>query len=243
MAIGWMNDVWKRSPYDGARLLIHLAMADHSDDEGRFFSAQTSLAEKARCSVEYVRQTVNLMVEERMLVVERKGTARGRSTEYRLLPLPNRVGLLPLPNSDGQLPNSDGQLPNSDGQLPNSARGQSSVQPPDQSEQAAPPAQADAETLNQRVNRLTRTYCDVVKLSKFPAIMVIVRKAIAAGYADDAITAALSRLAVEGRPVTVDVLRIELEGLPAARQQPRAGTRTDRAMDNYRQFEQQAISG
>jgi len=235
-----MNDVWKRSPYDGARLLIHLAMADHSDDDGRFFSAQTSLAEKARCSVEYVRQTVNLMVDEQMLVVERKGTARGRSTEYRLLPLPNRVeGSAKVV----KLPNSSADLPNSDGQLPKSARGQSSVQPPTQSESGADAPPADSESLNQRVNRLTRTYCDVVKLSNFPAIMVIVRKAISAGYADDAITAALSRLADENRPVTVDTLRIELEGLPAARQQPRPATRTDRAMDNYAQFEQQAAIG
>lgn len=79
------------------------------------------------------------------------------------------------------------------------------------------PQAPDAETPNQRANRLTRTYTDRRKLSNFPAVAGIVRKALTVGYDDDAITAALSRLADDNRSVTVDALRIELEGLPPSR--------------------------
>ncbi len=134
MSIKWMDRVWSESPYEGARLLLHLAMADHANDEGWFYAGQNSLSRKARCSVEYVRQSVLQMIEDGTLLIEKKGSSKGRATEYRLLPFsPNSVGENPreeAPNSVGvQLPNSDPQLPNFAGQLPNFARGQSSLQP------------------------------------------------------------------------------------------------------------------
>lgn len=134
MSIKWMDRVWSDSPYEGARLLLHLAMADHANDEGWFYAGQNSLARKARCSVEYVRQSVLQMVDDGMLLIEKKGVGKGRATEYRLLPVkPNSVGGnqgAETPNTVGvQLPNSDGQLPNFDSQLPNSTPNQPSLQP------------------------------------------------------------------------------------------------------------------
>jgi hypothetical protein len=134
MSIKWMDRVWSESPYDGARLLLHLAMADHANDEGWFYAGQNSLARKARCSVEYVRQCVLRMVEDGTLVIERKGSSKGRATEYRLLPFVlNSDGEIvrpELPNNVGEsLPNIDGSLPNSDLQLPNSTPKQPSLQP------------------------------------------------------------------------------------------------------------------
>lgn len=129
-----MDRVWSESPYEGARLLLHLAMADHANDEGWFYAGQNSLARKARCSVEYVRQCVLQMVDDGMLVIEKKGIGKGRATEYRLLPVkPNSVGEKQPPNTvGGSLPNSDSQLPNSDAQLPNSTPNQPSLQPSNQ---------------------------------------------------------------------------------------------------------------
>lgn len=69
-----------------------------------------------------------------------------------------------------------------------------------------------AESDSRRAQRLTKTYTDVVPLSNFPAVMGIVKKAMRAGYADEQITTALHGLARDGRPVTVDTLRIQLEG-------------------------------
>jgi hypothetical protein len=134
MSIKWMDRVWSGSPYEGARLLLHLAMADHANDEGWFYAGQNSLARKARCSVEYVRKSVLAMVDDGTLLIEKKGSGKGKATEYRLLVFtPNTVGENPgveTPNTVGeQPPNSDPQLPNSDSQLPNSTSNQPSLQP------------------------------------------------------------------------------------------------------------------
>jgi hypothetical protein len=78
-------------------------------------------------------------------------------------------------------------------------------------------AGADATEIT-RAQTLTKVYAEAVPLSNFPAVMGIVRKAIRSGrYSDGAIEAALLRLAADGRPVTVDTLRTELDGLPAPR--------------------------
>lgn len=65
---------------------------------------------------------------------------------------------------------------------------------------------------------ITRAYTERVPLSKFPAVLGIVRRGMKAGHSPEAVQAALLRLADDGRPVTVDALRVELEGLPANRQ-------------------------
>lgn len=86
--------------------------------------------------------------------------------------------------------------------------------PPTAGAAAAPPP---GETVGQRGNRLAKAYTDVVKLSNFAAVAGVVRKAINAGHSDEAITSALQRLASDGRSVTTDTLRVELEGLPPSR--------------------------
>lgn len=80
---------------------------------------------------------------------------------------------------------------------------------------AAPSA---ASTITQRAKRITDSYSTIEPMSKWPAVNAIVIKAIKTErWSDDEIAAALLRLAGEGRPVTVDALRVELTGL-----QPRA---------------------
>lgn len=83
------------------------------------------------------------------------------------------------------------------------------------------------ESEGQRVNRLARTYTDRVKLSNFQAVAAIVRTAVritddegSPRYGDQALTAALSALADEGRTVTANALRFALDGPPRA--SPRA---------------------
>lgn len=70
------------------------------------------------------------------------------------------------------------------------------------------------EPTENRVNRIARTYTDVVKLSNFLAVRGIVKKAVQADYTDDQVIGALGRLAEDHRPVTTETLRIEIEGLP-----------------------------
>jgi hypothetical protein len=84
-----------------------------------------------------------------------------------------------------------------------------------------------------RAQALATRYHELVPLSKFPATLTIARQAIRAGYADALIEAALVRLAGEGRPLTVDVLRVELEGLPAGRRAPSSSVRLDPSQQDY----------
>lgn len=71
---------------------------------------------------------------------------------------------------------------------------------------------------NKAAQALAKTYTDLVPLSNFPAVMAIVKKARSAGrYDDGQIRAALERLGADGRSVTTDSLRYELEGFPVSR--------------------------
>lgn len=83
----------------------------------------------------------------------------------------------------------------------------------------------DVEPVNVRANRLAKVYSDLVPMSRFPAVAGIVKQAIRAGKSDAEITAALTRLGGSGRSLTVETLRVELEGMPPAPQ--RQGSTTD----------------
>lgn len=72
-----------------------------------------------------------------------------------------------------------------------------------------------APATNTLAQEITKEYTDRVPLSKFVAVMGIVKRALATNlYTPEQITDALIALADEGRPVTVDTLRIALEGMP-----------------------------
>lgn len=87
---------------------------------------------------------------------------------------------------------------------------------------SVPPPPEKPQTVTQRSKRITDEYAKLVKLSNWPAINGIVVKAVKAEqWTDDEITQALLRMAGESRTVTVDSLRVELEGL-APRASPRS---------------------
>ena len=113
---------------------------------------------------------------------------------------------------DVYAPMGDGPPPAGDGLPP--VMNETDLYQPDLSDpdkdgvaQCAPPS------ANVIAQQITRAYTDRVPLSKFVAIMGIVKKALKAGYAPERIEAALIDLADEGRPVTIDTLRIQLEGI------------------------------
>lgn len=128
MSIKWMTRVWSDSPYNGTRLILHLALADMAHDDGRFFASQAHLAKKARCTTHYVREVINELIAGGYIVIVTKGNSRGKATVYQLL-MPSE-----LPNSVRE---SDSELPNSDRdnsqtltvQLPNSTSHHSSYTP------------------------------------------------------------------------------------------------------------------
>lgn len=86
----------------------------------------------------------------------------------------------------------------------------------------------DGATITQRSKRITDAYAAAQPMCRWPAINGIVIRAIKAEkFSDDEIHAALMRLAGEGRTVTVESLRIELEGMPPGRTSPRPARPTD----------------
>lgn len=81
-------------------------------------------------------------------------------------------------------------------------------------------------------------------MCKWPAVNGVVLSAIRSGrFDDDAIRAALLRLAAENRSVTIDTLRTELVGFPATPQRGK-GTRpssADRAVADMQALKAELI--
>ena len=81
-------------------------------------------------------------------------------------------------------------------------------------------------TITQRSKPLTDAYAEAQPMCKWPAINGVAIHAIKSGkYADAEIGDALLRMAKSGQTVTVESLRVEIEGL-APRQRAPAGEST-----------------
>jgi hypothetical protein len=76
LSIKIMSWVWENSPYEGSALLIHLALADHANDDGTCWPSQTGIAGKARCSDRYVRQVTSQMIDDGLLQIEVSSNGR-----------------------------------------------------------------------------------------------------------------------------------------------------------------------
>lgn len=85
MSIKWISRVWEESPYEGRRLLLHLALADFANDEGTCFPSQRTLALKARTTEQWVSTSIRQMVKDGLLEVMTRGNGRGNASLYRLL--------------------------------------------------------------------------------------------------------------------------------------------------------------
>lgn len=77
-----------------------------------------------------------------------------------------------------------------------------------------PPTSVDASP-SQRAQSIAKRYTALEPMSNFAAVVGIARKAVdSARYTDPQISEAFERLAKAGRPVTVAVLKVELDGMP-----------------------------
>lgn len=89
-------------------------------------------------------------------------------------------------------------------------------------------------SLNQRAQAITKRYVELVPLSRFPAILSLVKRALSVKqndvllYTDADVEAALVRLAEQGWSVTIDTLRHELEGMTPLRRAAAGLTSTER---------------
>ena len=84
MSVRWISFVWESSPYEGRRLLLHLALADFANDEGSCFPSQKTLALKARTTETWVSASVRQMIKDGLLEIIEKVNGRGNRTIYQL---------------------------------------------------------------------------------------------------------------------------------------------------------------
>ncbi len=92
MSVRWISRVWEESPYEGRRLLLHLALADFANDEGTCFPSQRTLALKARTTEQWVSTSIRQMVKDGLLEVMERGNGRGNRSTYRLLKGQTHIG-------------------------------------------------------------------------------------------------------------------------------------------------------
>ena len=100
-------------------------------------------------------------------------------------------------------------------------------------------APAKPETPNQRANRLARVYTDQVKISNFPAIAKIVRKAVDANLADEVIVDGLEKVIADGVSLTTESLRKAIYGQPKGVRQQETDSQFDRALQRAEMRESQ----
>lgn len=84
MSIKQISRVWELSPYKSSRLLIHLAIADHMDDDGLGFASWKQLQQKARTGRTTVYETIQKMITDGYLLVVEKSSQHA-ATVYQML--------------------------------------------------------------------------------------------------------------------------------------------------------------
>lgn len=64
MSIRIMSQVWDTSPYEHSLLLVHLCLADISNDDGYCWPSVAWIAKKCRLDERYTRKLLNQMVDD-----------------------------------------------------------------------------------------------------------------------------------------------------------------------------------
>lgn len=92
MSIAITTQVWEKSQHRGTALLVMLAIADFSDDEGTAFPGVERLAKKVRTSVRNIHKILDKLTSSGELVVEHKNgirTSSGQQTNRYCIQLNN----------------------------------------------------------------------------------------------------------------------------------------------------------
>ena len=189
----------------GNAVRVYLILRRYSDANNRSFPSRRRVARDLGVAVATIDSAIDVLVSIGALTVTARWAASGDQTSnlYTLHWYINEQGgLISIPPPIRKL--DDPLYENRE------ANSYSLNQDLVNQDAATPP---NATVIAQR---LAKGYATKVPLSKFTAIMGICKKALAANYTEEQITIALDQLAEEGRPVTVDTLRIQMEGLPTS---------------------------
>ena len=83
MSVKVSTEVWDNAPYSGTKLNILLALADSAHDTGLTWPSQANLANKARCTEQYVRRCLKAFEEDGWVIVT-KQAAQHRTKNYHV---------------------------------------------------------------------------------------------------------------------------------------------------------------
>lgn len=97
-----MTHVWERSPYKGATLMIHIALADNANDAGECWPHLPTILRKARCSRASGYEALRRMQADGLLKYEGDEVCRP-SSDCPLI-------LLPVQNLDAAVQDLDGPV-------------------------------------------------------------------------------------------------------------------------------------
>jgi hypothetical protein len=84
MSVRAITKVWEGYPGGGSELLVLLALADWSDDDGRCWPAMASIAKKVRLSEKQVRRIVHSVIEAGYLSVTDNMQGGATSRRYKI---------------------------------------------------------------------------------------------------------------------------------------------------------------
>lgn len=105
MSIAVMSRVWKHSKAQGGELLVMLALADFSDEEGKSYPSVATLAEKARLSDRQVRRIIGRLEKE--IGEIRRNKSNGRRSHTYLIIIPDNPDIMTLTKRPGRDSNPD----------------------------------------------------------------------------------------------------------------------------------------
>jgi Helix-turn-helix domain len=219
-AIGWVLD------YSRARLtdrLVLISIANHAKKDGSgAWPSIKAIAEEAHISQRQAQRSIRALAELGELAIEEAAGPHG-SHLYSLPGMSPRQAVTPDESGSSEVTypvETDGEIVTRTVIEPN-----------------RPEPSLAAPSVGSRSNALAKVYHDRQPMSRFPAIAGIARTALDAGFPDAEVAAALLRLADDRRPVTVETLRIELEGLPPRRRTESAAAQTFREAQQLKAME------
>lgn len=79
-----MGYVWDNSPHSGSLLLLHLALADHANDDGICWPSIPRLAKRIRASERQTMRLIAQLSERGDIEIMEQGKGRGNSHVYRV---------------------------------------------------------------------------------------------------------------------------------------------------------------
>lgn len=235
--MSWEALAWAKNQKIGnAALKFLLVMvAEKADSDNECWPSNARLADEVECSVRTIQRGLDELEQRGLIRREQQRRENGSQMSNKIIINPRSEGVtnchpggdkieaaspFDTPPHDTSMsplephkePNPFGSSPDADASGENLG-GATSEELDLRIEAPQPVSKSEARTAQE----LATAYYDQEPLSNFPAVMQIARKALRAGHEPDLIKAALLRMAEDGRTVTTNALRTELNGPPRRR--------------------------